>query len=279
VTLVAASLFAGAGGSSLGYRRAGFRVRYACEFDQHAADTYVANAEPGTVVDRRDVQEVTGAEILAATGPLDLLDASPPCQAFSMAGRRRMDDPRAELYHEATRILGEARPRAFAFENVEGMTRGVAVGHLRRAINEMKGHGYRVRRHVVDFSRLGVPQTRRRLIVIGFREETGIDPAVAFPTPAARATVVNDVLPHVPVFKPAPTMTKGGLDGRDGAWIDGLSRADLLALSTFPADFRIEGSMGDLKARLGNSVPPAATYAWGCRIRDALFELDQATAA
>ena len=86
------STFAGCGGSSLGYRMAGFRVLWANEFVDAARDVYALNARPGTIIDGRDIRNVTPEEILAATGlkvgELDLLDGSPPCASFSTAGKR-----------------------------------------------------------------------------------------------------------------------------------------------------------------------------------------------
>ena len=299
--LRAASLFAGAGGSSLGYRMAGWRVVYANEMDDHACDTYERNRAEYTVLDRRSIngldaernvvgEPVRGEDILAAVradggDELDLLDGSPPCQDFSLAGRRDMSGPNARLYYEAVRLVGEARPRAFAFENVKGMGQGRAVGHMVRIVDALKAEGYRVRRGVLDFSRLGVPQARERLLVIGFREDTGIDPALGFPTLRRRRTTVNDALPHVGHFAPAPTLTKGGFDERLDGWTvsGGVRRAltpdELRRISSFPDDFAMEGSDTDKRNRLGNSVPPLAARAWGERIRDALLEVDGAAEA
>lgn len=284
--LRAASLFAGAGGSSLGYRMAGWRVVYANEIDDHACATYDRNRADYTVLDRRDIRAVTGEDILAAVRAdggeeLDLLDGSPPCQDFSMAGRRDMAGENAQLYYQAVRLVGEVRPRVFSFENVKGMGQGRAVGHMIRVVDALKEHGYRVRRHVLDFSRLGVPQKRERLLVVGFREDTGIDPRLGFPSVRRRQTTVNDALPHVGHFGPAPTITRGGLDGRIAGWpVLGAERRQLTAdelqrLSTFPDDFQMEGSDTERKNRLGNSVPPLASRAWGERIRDALLEADR----
>src|SRR5689334_7614439 len=84
-----ASTFSGCGGSSLGYRMAGFRVRWASEFVPAARQTYRANAAPHTIIDGRDIRQVDPQEILTAidmeSGELDLLDGSPPCSSFSMA--------------------------------------------------------------------------------------------------------------------------------------------------------------------------------------------------
>jgi DNA (cytosine-5)-methyltransferase 1 len=123
--LVGASLFAGAGGSSLGYRLAGFRIAYANEFDSLAADAYALNADRGTVLDRRDVREVRGDEILRlAQGEVDLFDGSPPCQGFSLAGKRNLEDENCSLYWEFVRLVGEVAPKAFCAENVTGFVMG-----------------------------------------------------------------------------------------------------------------------------------------------------------
>src|SRR5688572_14707214 len=88
----AASTFSGCGGSSLGYRMAGFRVLWANEFIPAARDTYRANAAPYTIIDGRDIRSIEPQQVLDAvklgTGDLDLFDGSPPCASFSMAGKR-----------------------------------------------------------------------------------------------------------------------------------------------------------------------------------------------
>lgn len=203
--LTVASLFAGGGGSSTGYRMAGYRVAYANEFVPSAAETYRANAAPHTIVDTTDVREVPGSRILAAAGgSLDVLDGSPPCASFSMAGKRhagwgqehaysgriqRTDD----LFDEYTRLVGEVRPRAFVAENVTGLTRGVAHGYLRRTLAGLAAHGYRVRARTLDASWLDVPQGRQRLIIVGVREDVGLDPVHPAPLPYRR--VLTDAVP------------------------------------------------------------------------------------
>src|SRR4051794_21473768 len=90
--LTAVSTFSGCGGNSTGYRIAGFRMAWANEFIPAAQDTYRANAAPHTVLNTRDVREVTGAQLLAeaglGVGEIDLFDGSPPCASFSTAGKR-----------------------------------------------------------------------------------------------------------------------------------------------------------------------------------------------
>lgn len=194
----AASTFSGCGGSSLGYRMAGFRVLYASEFIEAARDTYKANAAPYTVVDGRDIRDVTPQEVLSAikmnAGDLDLLDGSPPCASFSTAGKRhkawgkvkkysdgaqRADD----LFFEFARILRGVQPKTFVAENVSGLVKGVAKGYFLEILRELKSCGYAVSCRVLDAQWLGVPQARQRTIFVGVRNNLGIEPAHPSPLP------------------------------------------------------------------------------------------------
>ncbi|MDX5370580.1 MAG: DNA cytosine methyltransferase [Alphaproteobacteria bacterium] len=192
------STFAGCGGSSTGYKMAGFKVLLACEFIAEAVKTYKENA-PSTPVCDLDIREVSGDQLLQmagiGVGELDVLDGSPPCSAFSMAGLRndgwgvekqysgttsqRVDD----LFFEFARLVGEIQPKVFVAENVTGLVSGTAKGYFKEIFHALQAAtpGYRVAAQVLDSSKLGVPQIRRRLIFIGVREDIGRDPA--FPTP------------------------------------------------------------------------------------------------
>ena len=232
--LTVVSTFAGGGGSSTGYRMAGFRVLWANEFVPAAADTYQANARPGTIVDRSDIRTVTGATVLTATGlqvgDLDILDGSPPCSAFSTTGKRqagwgqvktysdtaqRVDD----LFFEFARLVGELRPKVFVAENVSGLVKGAAKGYFKVILAALKAHGYRVEARLLDAQWLGVPQARQRLIFIGVRDDLGRAPV--FPRPMRHRYAVRDVLPaleyqgaapgfgqtrYAPTDRPSPTL-------------------------------------------------------------------------
>jgi len=206
-----ASTFAGCGGSSLGYRMAGFRVVWASEFVDAAREVYALNAREGTVVDGRDIREVRPEEILKATGleagQLDVLDGSPPCASFSTAGKRqahwgqerkysdkvqRTDD----LFYEFARILEGLRPRAFVAENVSGLVKGVAKGYFLRILARLKACGYRVEVRVVDAQWVGVPQHRPRTIFVGVREDlAGVEPA--HPAPLPYRYSVREAIPWI----------------------------------------------------------------------------------
>ncbi|WP_061443864.1 DNA cytosine methyltransferase [Streptomyces sp. CCM_MD2014] len=207
----AASSFSGCGGSSLGYRMAGFRMRWASEFIPAAQETYRANARPYTVLDTRDIREVTAEDVLAAcgvaVGELDLWDGSPPCASFSTMGKRekgwglvkpysdtvqRTDD----LFFEYARLLKALQPRTFVAENVSGLVKGTAKGYFLEILAALKACGYLVEARLLDASRLGVPQSRQRLIFVGVREDLDMPPA--FPRPLPYQYTVRDALPELP---------------------------------------------------------------------------------
>lgn len=206
----AISTFSGCGGSSLGYRMAGFRILWASEFIDAARDSYRANKADYTILDGRDIREVTAAEILTAIkmqpGELDLFDGSPPCASFSTAGKReagwgkvkkysdksqRTDD----LFFEYTRLLQGLQPKVFVAENVSGLVKGAAKGYFLEILRAMKACGYRVSCRVLDAQWLGVPQSRQRTIFIGVREDLGMDPV--HPKPLPYRYSVRDALPWI----------------------------------------------------------------------------------
>lgn len=206
--LTCASTFSGCGGSSTGYRMAGFRVLYANEFIDAARDSYKANAAPYTFVDGRDIRQVTAEDFLATMklqpGELDLLDGSPPCASFSTVGKReggwgqvkkysdkaqRTDD----LFFEYARLVRGVQPKTFVAENVSGLIKGTAKGYFKLILAELKSCGYRVQAQLLDAQWLGVPQTRQRLIFVGVRSDLGLDPT--FPKPLPYRYTLRDALP------------------------------------------------------------------------------------
>lgn len=206
----AVSTFSGCGGSSTGYRMAGFKMLWASEFVPAAQDTYRANAAPYTVLDTQDIRDVTGDGLLAAcglgTGEIDLFDGSPPCAAFSSVGKldegwgkvkkysdteQRVDD----LFFEYARLIKETQPRVFVAENVAGLVRGVAKGYFLEILRALKACGYRVTARVLNAAWLGVPQVRNRLIIVGVRKDLAMAPV--HPSPLPYQYTVRDVLPYI----------------------------------------------------------------------------------
>lgn len=166
----AIDLFCGAGGLSLGLRKAGFRVVAGVELDDDASATYLANHDDGVVL-QQDIRQVTGASILDAAGvdSIDLVAGCPPCQGFSkLTDKYRRSDPRNDLVLEMVRLIEELQPRAVMMENVPGLaTRG--RGMLDEFEKRLEHAGYVVTSDVLQLADYGIPQSRRRLVLLAGR--------------------------------------------------------------------------------------------------------------
>jgi len=171
--LTVISTFAGCGGSSLGYKWAGFRELLAIDFEPHAVETFKLNF-PGMDVWQADIRKVTAAAILKRTGikkgELDVLDGSPPCQGFSTAGKRKVTDVRNDLPWEFIRLIEGLQPRAFVMENVSGMAKGGMRGVFNEILAGLKETGYHVEVRKLNAMWYGVPQSRERIIFVGMRD-------------------------------------------------------------------------------------------------------------
>lgn len=165
----AIDLFAGAGGSTQGLKDAGFEVAAAVELDPVASDTYAAN-HPEVELLRQDICEVRPATLRKrlglAKGELGLLNACPPCQGFSTLGSGDAEDERNNLVIRVESFVSEFMPAAFIVENVPGLRRDERLGSLLEAARRL---GYGVKDYLVNAADFGVPQSRRRLIVLGVR--------------------------------------------------------------------------------------------------------------
>ena len=205
------STFSGAGGSCLGYRMAGYRVLWANEFVPVARDTYKAN-HPNSILDGRDIRTVQAHEILDAIGfdkgQLDLFDGSPPCTAFSTAGKVSKgwgvkagvhNQVVEDLSFEYARLLEGLQPKTFVVENVTGLVKGKSKGYFFEILQSLKDCGYNVQAKVLDASWLGVPQMRKRVIFIGVRNDLGLTPV--FPKPMAYQYTLRDALRDLPEQK------------------------------------------------------------------------------
>ncbi len=104
-------------------------------------------------------------------GELDVLDGSPPCQGFSTAGKRKMNDGRNQLFREYVRLLRGLRPKILVMENVSGMVKGKMKLIFAEILRELKASGYHVSARLMNAMHYGVPQSRQRMIFIGVRED------------------------------------------------------------------------------------------------------------
>ena len=189
------STFAGGGGSSTGYRLAGGKILAINEFVEEAQNTYRENY-PNTTIIPGDIKKLTGTYLMEQAGvkvsELDILDGSPPCSAFSMAGSishgggnthadafgktKQYSDIKGvsnveDLFFEFLRVAKDIKPKVIIGENVEGLTMGEAKEYFHKIQNTFEKIGYLVVADVLNASYFGVPQSRKRCFFIGVRED------------------------------------------------------------------------------------------------------------
>jgi DNA (cytosine-5)-methyltransferase 1 len=223
-------------------KAAGFRVAAAIEIDASACRTYRLNHGETPLIER-DVRRVSGAELLRAAGlrkgETSLLQACPPCQTWSSLGSAPADDPRSQLVSVVSDLIRKLRPHAFIIENVPGLKSDSRFAAL---VAEARRQQYQVRPYLVDAQDVGVPQRRRRLIVLGIRRRRG----VALPEslldllPTAFDRRIRTV--HEAIGK-LPTPSTGGDELHRGRTLTGIVRE---RVSAIPAS----GRRTDLPKRL-----------------------------
>jgi len=188
-------LFCGAGGLSVGFQEAGFGVLAGADNDPDAMATFARNF-PGATALVGDIRkhQVRSAVIEAGKGA-DVVVGGPPCQAFSQVRNhsRLIDDPRNSLYREFVRVVGKIEPRAFVMENVQGMAQ---MGVQEQVLQDLGQSGkYRVRAQLLDAVDYGVPQTRKRLIFVGFHRDLRQEsPEIVGSGASVALTLMNDAV-------------------------------------------------------------------------------------
>ena len=168
----AISLFAGAGGCSLGFKQAGYDIRFATDNDADAVTSYRRNFN-NISCELADIREIDGATVLESSGlrsaELDILLGGPPCQGFTSAGMKTSDDPRNSLLRHYVRLLDCIRPKWFVMENVEGLLTNAGGLHVRETVAAFLEAGYSVNLEKVYAQGYGVPQRRKRVLIVGNR--------------------------------------------------------------------------------------------------------------
>lgn len=185
-------LFSGAGGLSLGLYQAGWHGLFAIEKNAFAFETLKYNLIdnkkhfewpnwlPQTPHDINEVLKSYSQQLEKLRGIVDLVAGGPPCQGFSMAGKRVKDDIRNQLVFSYIKFIKLVQPKMVLFENVKGFTyafnknkRNDVDSYSHKVIRALEGLGYNVKPHVIDFSEYGIPQRRKRFILVGIRKDVG----------------------------------------------------------------------------------------------------------
>lgn len=184
------SLFAGAGGLDLGFSKAGFNIVWANEYDRDIWKTYEKN-HPNTILDKRSITKIPNEDVPECDGII----GGPPCQSWSEAGSLRgIDDNRGQLFFDFIRLLEAKQPYFFLAENVSGM---LLLRH-KKALDNIKNHfkkagiGYDLHFKMLNAKDYGVPQDRKRVFFIGFRNDLNID--FNFPKGLTEITPLSKVI-------------------------------------------------------------------------------------
>ncbi len=205
----AIELFAGAGGLGLGVSRAGFSPKAVVEWDKWCCDTLRENRKAEASLIRHWPEPIEGdvrdLDFREYDGSLDLVTGGPPCQPFSLGGKHQAHNDTRDMWPEAVRAVREAKPRAFIFENVKGLTRASFATYLayiehqmtypeivRAPVEPWEDHLRRLERHhtgrrgpdgltyrvifrVLNAANHGVSQRRERVVFVGFRSDLGVE--------------------------------------------------------------------------------------------------------
>jgi DNA (cytosine-5)-methyltransferase 1 len=266
--LTAIDLFSGCGGLSIGLKKAGFRILAAVELDDLAAATYLKNSRKTRVL-RADIRRVSPSRLMQLCalkrGELDLLAGCPPCQGFStlrtLNGRDDIDEPMNDLVLQFRRFVRAFLPKTIMMENVPGLAQDARLESFCRSLRKL---GYFVKFDVLDAADYGVPQRRRRMILIASRlgdvdfapkrksPATVRNAIGALPAPGS----VDDAL-HVRTTRAAKIEALIRKIPRDGG-----SRASLGKKSQLPCHKRTDG-FRDIYGRMAWDRP-APTITGGC---------------
>ncbi|PYZ95350.1 DNA (cytosine-5-)-methyltransferase [Salipaludibacillus keqinensis] len=172
--------FSGCGGFSKGFELAGFDIVFANDIWEKASITYKKN-HPNTPFLLKDIKSLSSKDISKVyNGSPDVIIGGPPCQGFSLAGLRKIDDERNELYKEYVRMVASFKPKMFVMENVPGLVKRANGYFFEKIKSDFMEIGYNVECKILKAADFGVPQIRQRAFFIGsLNNEFPIN----FPTP------------------------------------------------------------------------------------------------
>ena len=185
------SCFACGGGSTMGYKLAGCDVIGCCEIDPKMNEIYVKNHHPkhNFLMDIRDFNKIPNEELPEELFDLDVLDGSPPCTTFSMAGEREESWGKKKKFREGQKeqtlddlsfvfieTVKKLRPKVVVMENVEGLILGEAFSYVQKIYKQLDEVGYKVHHWLLKGEQMGIPQTRHRVFFVAIRNDIGVNP-------------------------------------------------------------------------------------------------------
>lgn len=301
------SLFSGAGGLDIGFDRAGLHTIWANDIDHDACETH--RLWSNAVVYEGDIGKVDFNLIPSS----DVISGGFPCQGFSLAGSRRIDDSRNSLYRHFVRLVEEKQPKVFVAENVRGLL-SLGEGKIVNAIlADFSDKGYDVTLNLVNAADYGVPQDRIRVILVGIRKD--LNGCFCFPEPVSVRVSLRDVIGGMPEPDPSevcveayssrymsrnrkrnweqqsftiPAMAKQVplhpsspemIQEERDLWRFGVgttrrfSYKEVAAIQTFPKDMVFFGNLKSKYKQIGNAVPVRLAQEIGKAIYDFLGQI------
>lgn len=299
VGLRTVDLFAGCGGMSLGFKNAGFELVGAFDNWQPAIDVYADNFD--SPVWNRDLSDSAMAHEVKALAP-SVIIGGPPCQDFSQAGKRSEDGGRAVLTVRYGEIIAECKPRFIVMENVPRVRNSNAMAQIR---DMLKNVGYGLSGRVLDASLCGVPQARKRFILVGclgapddflnpyidraldtrhmtirdyLGDELGIEYYFRIPRSYDRRAIFSIDEPSMTirgVDRPIPPNYKQHPnDACDVSQVRCLTPKERSLIQTFPSSFKLSGSKTNINQMIGNAVPVKMSEFVAEAIKAYLAEVD-----
>ncbi len=283
------SLFCGAGGLDLGFEQAGFTTIWANDINKDACATHQkwSNAE----VVCQDIKTID----VNTLPDCDVVVGGFPCQGFSLAGPRKIDDQRNILYKFFVNVVEAKQPKAFVAENVKGILTLGGGEIIKAIISDFADRGYKVTAKLLNASDYGVPQDRFRVILVGIRND--LDKDWSYPEPLEHKVTLQEAIGSMPAPRPedicdapyssrfmsrnrrrnwdeqsftipamakqcplhpsSPAMEKQAPD----VWTFGkgstrrLSWREAAAIQTFPKDLEFQGNLTSIYQQIGNAVP------------------------
>ena len=182
------SLFAGCGGMDLGFVQAGFEPVAAYDNWSAAVENYRTN-----IGGHAEVWDLSAARLPSDVKKCDVVIAGSPCQGFSTAGKRRVDDPRNKLLDAAIKTSIDLDPKVIVLENVLGLLSGEHRVYLDDACTKLTAAGYKTVTQVLDARDCGIPQTRRRVIVLAWRTKKVLHPLGGSEDRATLTSVLSNI--------------------------------------------------------------------------------------
>lgn len=267
-------LFCGIGSFHYSFKKLGWECVMSCDIDNAVKETYKTNYG---IVPLGDITEIEPKQVPT----YDILCAGFPCQPFSQCGQHKgFEDKRGTLFFHIMKFVDFHKPKVIVLENVQGLLNHDGGKTFERIKTDITSAGYELAYKVIKCSDYGLPQMRKRLIMVGVRDGKEMDKLLDFEEYKQERTL-SELLGKPFEKKVAYTIRCGGRNSPindkhnwDGYWVNGeeyrLTKEDCLNLQGFE-DFTLTGTQSEQWKQLGNTIPTRFTEIIGLNLKKHLF--------